>query len=179
MLTKRFTRRCPSCDVKISSTTSGVEHHVLRILRFMHYIIRNAQFLIFIISSVMSTSRCPSCCGRCSEIIPQTIHLLLDNMPPFGIIFVDLHVEQQHVICSHRHVQDGWHKFRAPRVMKKLSDPQEVEICERLGFLVDNGFINATYRAIGRTMAVRIYLDPRKFRHEVRPKLNNRGYAVS
>ena len=126
---------------------------------------------------------CPSCCGSCfvAEISSEPSDgspYSLGNLLSVGSVFVKLGIEPQHLICDHRHAQDGWHYFSAHSVIPYLSDSEDISFCRQIEFLVKHRFIMATYRATyDAAMALRIYLIPYDLPN-VQGKLRVRGESV-
>ncbi|KAF9484636.1 hypothetical protein BDN70DRAFT_872149 [Pholiota conissans] len=113
----------------------------------------------------MASSWCPSCCGSCFVSSPPASTsdspFALRHLLALGTILVNLHVAFEHQICDHTHAEDGWHYFKGHSVVPHLSNPTDIELCQKLDYLVQGQFIAATYRSnsIG-LMDVRVYLIP-------------------
>ena len=102
----------------------------------------------------------------------------LENLLSVGCVSVKLAIEPQHLICDHKHAEDGWHYFNAHSVIPHLSDSEDISFCRQIEFLVKHRFIMATYRATyDAIMALRIYLIPYDLSN-VQGKLRVRGESV-
>lgn len=118
----------------------------------------------------MSTSSwCPSCCPNCyvDEISSEPSNGLyaLEKLLLVGIVFVNVEIKLQHLICDHTHAQDGWHRFKARSVIPHLSDSEDISLFVGIEYLEKYMHIKATYRATHDTMALRIYLIPLEISH--------------
>ena len=136
--------------------------------------------------SAPSSYCCTSCCSSCLRgggLPPHSSStdpaFTLEKLFPLGTVSLNVPTTDEQLSCDHIHAEDGWHSFRAEKVLHCLSDPDDIAFCRELEYLIKEQFIVATRRSNYHTklMDIRVYLIPYDLPH-VQGKLRLRKEGV-